>query len=117
MISPQFSLRSPRFPQEQRDHLWYPAFSTFHKANPHILNMIIGEINRARAVGIAKVSIKQNIGHIRWTETIRTQAHDGYKINDAFTSLYAIVIAATYPEWSDMFEQRELRSLPTDKRK
>lgn len=115
-LSPQLlDNRKPKFPAEYRDHLWYPAFRSFHKDNPHILVMIIGEIFRAREVGIKKVSIKQIIGHIRWTETIRTQANDGYKINDAYTSLYAIVVSSTYPEWSDMFEQRELRSLPNDK--
>ena len=106
-----------QFPEDAKQHLWFPAFRTFHNQNKHIYKMIIYEIIKAREVGIRKVTIKQIIGHIRWTETIRTQANDGYKINDAFTSLYALMVSSTYPEWADMFEQRELRSLPNDKRK
>lgn len=105
-----------RFPQEYRDHLWYPAFAQFHQANPHILSMILEELHRAKAVGITKVSIKNIIGHIRWNLTISTRSHDTYKINDAFTSLYALLIEVNYPQYADMFEQRELRSLPKAKK-
>ena len=119
MSSPHllFTPRTPRFPLKHRDHLWYPAFKTFHKDNPQVLDLILEEITRAREVGINKVSIKTIIGHIRWNMTISTKSQDGFKINDAYTSLYAIVISSTYPEWSDMFEQRELRSLPKSKTK
>jgi hypothetical protein len=77
--------------------------------------MILEEINRAREVGITKVSIKTIIGHIRWNMTITTKSHD-YKINDAYTSLYGLLISFNYPELRDMFEQRELRSLPKQRK-
>lgn len=75
-----------------------------------IINLIVDELSKAKAAGIAKVSIKQIIGVIRWNMSIQTRSSD-YKINDAFTSLYAILVDANFPEFSGMFEQRELRCI------
>lgn len=109
IISPQsFKLR---FPAEYRNHSWYESFAKFHKDNPIILSMITEELHKAKSVGISKVSIKQIIGHIRWNLTISTRSNSPYKINDAYTSLYALLIEFNYPQYSGMFEQRELRSL------
>jgi hypothetical protein len=104
-------MRSLRFPAEYRLHNHYKSFVQFHVSNPHVLDLIVHEINRAKSAGIRKVSIKTIIGAIRWNLTVSTSSQDGFKINDAFTSLYAILIEHSYPEFSGMFEQREIRSI------
>lgn len=105
---PSNDLRMPRDIVLQHKH--WPAFRDFHKKNPQVLEMILAEIDKAIAAGLTQVSIKTIIGHIRWNLTISTVSQDGYKINDAYTSLYAVMISKNWPEYSHLFEQREKRA-------
>lgn len=91
-------------------HKHWKGFREFHIANPDVLNLILTEIDKAVAVGLNLVSIKTIIGKIRWDMTVSTVSHDGFKINDAYTSLYATMIARNWPEYADMFEQRDKRA-------
>lgn len=92
-----------------RHHPYYERFLDFHNENPQVAQMIVSELHRAIIANIKKVSIKTIIGKIRWDMTISTHSHDGFKINDAYTSLYARLILEDYPHFKSLFECREVK--------
>ena len=96
---------------EDKQHLWYASFRTFHYENPQILQMILEQLDKAMEKGMTKVSIKTIIGYLRWDVTLQIKGDYEFKINDAYTSLYSELIAKNWPEYGHMFEQRIFRSI------
>ena len=108
MVKKVDHLKAPNILQKH-DH--WKSFRTFHDANPAVLDLILLELDHAASAGIKKVSIKTIIGKLKWDLQVKTQTNDEYKINDAFTSLYAAIIAKNWPEYAHMFEQRSMRAI------
>lgn len=86
------------------------AFQEFNKQNPRVWETFQEQCLRAIRLGKIKISAKQLIGYIRWDVALKTNADDGFKINDAFTSRYARYFAEKYPQYQDIFNYRELRN-------
>lgn len=89
------------------------AFERFDAENPHIYELFkkyLREWYKANKHNpSAKTSSKLIINRIRW-EVMTTTTADDYKINDAFTAHYARKFANEHPQFSHLFEFREIRS-------
>lgn len=95
------------------------AFNAYHALNPHVYDEVkklaLAAINKGRQ----KISFKLIINVIRWERFMRTEEPtvfnlDGtlvaFKINDAYSSRYARLFVADFPQHADKIEFRELRS-------
>lgn len=100
-----------RIPETIIFHKHYDAFRVFFYNNPHVWYTLYEMVNDAVTAGARNLSIKHALGAIRWNMNIKTNKQEGeYKINDAYTSLYAAIMAENYPELACHFEQRKLKS-------
>ena len=106
------------------------AFTKYHEENPEVFEMFkkylreIVQNKRARGIKSKdiKTSSKMILNRIRWevsnvgivTNNSENKAEervfDSFKINDAFTSRYARLFCDQNPEWSHLFNLRELRT-------
>ncbi len=88
------------------------SFEQYHKDNPTIYELFIGYALSWLATGAKKISSKQIIGRIRWEIEVETKGDSArtFKINDIYSSRYARKFIADYPEYSERFELRGLRS-------
>jgi hypothetical protein len=86
------------------------AFGEFHKNNPQVYERFKQLTMRLISKGRKRYSSKTIICVIRYMHDIRTTTSDDFKINDAYTSRYARLFCEEFPEHSDFFELRELRS-------
>lgn len=100
-----------KVPSRLINHKHFANWLLFHRDNVEVIHLIIDEVREAKSLGITQVSIKTICGFIRWDITKRFKTSTGFKINDAYTSIYAEVIAYNFPELSDMFSQRDLRAV------
>ncbi len=87
------------------------AFKEFNQANPKIYELFKEQVLRAQKAGKKKVSSKAIINYIRWEMHIKTTSEDGYKINDAFTAMYARKYVHDYPHNKSLFEFRKRKSI------
>ncbi len=92
------------------------AFAKFHKDNPRVYQMFTEQVLRAVRRKRLRVSSKAIINWIRWEVSLDIKSTDGYKVNDAFTAHYARQFIKDYPEYTDMFEFRELRDGSEEKK-
>ena len=112
------------------------AFTEYHEENPEVFEMFrkyllqIVNSNLSKTVSIERLqaekkirtSSKMIINRIRWEiatvgiqapnseENVKEGKFDSFKINDAFTSRYARLFCDQNPEWSFLFNLRNLRS-------
>jgi len=100
-----------KYPQGLYLHQWSNRFKAFDTANPDVYYAIMKEIEKAVDKGLTKFSIKTIIGNVRWTKTLETVSNDGFKINDAYTSLYARVIIYNYPHLVQYIDTRSFRGV------
>jgi hypothetical protein len=84
-------------------------FESFHRANPHILSVIIRVALEAKRAGWSHLGIGQIYERLRWLWAIQTQGGE-YKLNNNHRSYYARVVMSLVPELSGLFEVRNLRS-------
>lgn len=104
-----YNIKSLQVPEEVQQSSYYDKWLRFHLDNRNIIRMILDELNRAKSKGLKKVSIKQIIGKIRWEKSLETVSED-FRINDAFTSIYAHVIAYNFDEYKSLFDCKPLRA-------
>lgn len=97
------------YPQGLYLHQWSNRFKAFDMANPDVYYAIMKEIEKALDKGLTKFSIKTIIGNVRWAKTLETVSNDGFKINDAYTALYARVIIYNYPFLVQYIDTRSFR--------
>ncbi len=88
------------------------AFAEYCKDNPEVYMHFVHFAIAWLKTGVNKISSKQIIGRIRWHVEVDTkgEAAREFKINDAFTSRFARKFTEDYPEHSERFEFRHLRS-------
>jgi len=86
------------------------AFKKYHKNNPVIYLYYKKYALSWIITGAKKISSKQIIGRIRWEIEVEVHSVDNFKINDAFTAHYARLFTKEYPQYSNIFEFRKLRS-------
>lgn len=86
------------------------AFQEFHTKNPKVWEIYREQVLKAISIGRKKISSKQLLGYIRWKIYMTTNSSDGFKINDAYTSRYARLFAKEFPQHTDIFNYRHLRT-------
>ena len=88
------------------------AFDKFHQSNPDVYEMIKGQAFKAIRIGRTKISIKAIVNWIRWNiyVDVNHNPSTGYRINDAYISLYARKFVKDYPAYEDYIEMRKLRA-------
>lgn len=87
-------------------------FYEFHEANPEVFvaleEMAITLIERGRR----KFGISLLIEVLRWNYYMKTDdPNSDYKINNNYRSYYARLLIEHHPDWADVFELRNLRSV------
>lgn len=88
------------------------SFGQYVKDNPAIYGYFVSFAIAWLKSGAKKISAKQIIGRIRWELQVETKGPHAidFKINDAFSSRFSRLFISDYPEYSNRFEFRELRS-------
>ena len=85
------------------------AFIEFHRKNPKLYLEFEKQAYRAINAGKTKISSKMILNYIRWNVFIET-TDKMFRVNDAFTALYARLFISLHPEHEDKFEVRKLRT-------
>jgi len=98
-------------PPAVKDHSAWQDWQRYHRHNRHVMRSIVDELRRAKEAGRVKASVKAIINYLRWNMYVTGNSNDEYAINDKYTGIYTHIIAATFPEYRDMIEMRELRAL------
>lgn len=96
--------------EEQTGRSIDSSFRKFHKENPKVYNMFKEQVFRAMRKGRDKFSANAIINWIRWEVALQVKTEDEYKINNNFSSRYARLFVEDNPEYSYMFNFRDLRS-------
>jgi hypothetical protein len=86
------------------------AFEAFNTRNPEVYKAFEAQALAAVRLGKRKVSSKQILGYIRWNMFLAIDQNETFKINDAYTAHYARLFAKNYPQYSGIFNFRELRA-------
>ena len=89
------------------------AFGEFHRANPHVLELLVRLCREAQARGVRRLSAKALIERARWDLGVATDG-EPYRLNNSHTSRYARLIADRHPELAALFEFRSLRAPPPE---
>ena len=93
-------------------------FKEFHEKNPIVYALFkryareLIEIRRGKAIPDKdiRLSSKLIINRIRWEQQISLVRVGKWKINDAFTSMYARQFVEDFPKWGFLFNLRKLRN-------
>lgn len=85
------------------------AFEKFHKAHPEVYQYFRWFASEAIISGRKRFSAYLIANRIRWETQILTGNHK-FKINNNHIAFYARMFAQEFPEYSDLFEFRALRS-------
>ena len=96
-------------PQSVQKHTAWKDWLVYHSSNKQVMRSIISELEKARAAGREKASVKAIINYLRWNLYIDTG--NDYKINYKYTGIYTHMVWHNFPEYRDMIETRELRSV------
>jgi hypothetical protein len=94
------------------------AFEEFDKANPEVYKVfcrfaeqwISKQLEAGKKLEDVRISAKQVCGRIRWWSSVEVEKTTDFRINDAFTCLYARKFLKDHPKYESVFELRTLRS-------
>ncbi len=89
------------------EHPWLPRFEKFHAENPHVYARFKEMALKLISQGHRRYSSKTLLCVIRFERDVSTSGGEPWKINDAFTALYARLFALDHPHRADFFEYRE----------
>lgn len=98
-------------PPSVKNHSAWKDWTRYHRLNRHVMRSIVSELERARSAGRMKASVKAIINYLRWNMYVLGDGSDIYAINDKYTGIYTHIIAATFPQYRDMIDKRELRAV------
>lgn len=85
-------------------------FLDFHHANPHVYDRLVELAFEWQHAGHQRCSMDMLVHLVRWDHGTRTNAGDGFKINDHYVSRYTRLICANEPALAPLFTTRTLRS-------
>ncbi len=87
-------------------------FEQFHHKHPNVLHELARLAWQAKNQGRTKIGMKQLFEVLRWERMIAGLPDEGeaFKLNNNYTSRYARLIMARYPDLEGMFDTRELRA-------
>jgi hypothetical protein len=85
-------------------------FEEFHAANPVVLETLERETQRWLDAGHSRLGIGMLWERLRWVLHVEVTGNPVPRLNDHHRSRYVRLMIQRHPEWSSVFELRELRS-------
>lgn len=85
------------------------GFTAFHAANPWVLTALENLTAQLLADGARKLGIGMLWEVVRWRYISQTRG-DTFKANNNFRSRYVRLLIERHPDWSAVFDTREIRS-------
>ena len=82
-------------------------FESFHDLNPWVLDALEQLTADYVVRGRRRLGIKMLVEVLRW-QYGRATTGDDFKLNNNYSSRYVRLIQERHPEWSDVFQTREL---------
>lgn len=96
-------------PEHDPDDTIQARFEAFHAANPWVLTSLEKLTREHLETGARRLGIGMLWEVIRWKYASATRGDD-FKANNNFRSRYVRLLRDLHPEWSDVFNVRELRT-------
>jgi len=96
-------------PEPEQDQTIQERFEAFHKANPHVYEIVVGMARQLYHKGRKRISISMIFEVLRYEYLIRTEG-DAFRLNNDFRSRYVRMLREREPALGALFETRELRS-------
>ncbi|UQA93681.1 hypothetical protein [Streptomyces halobius] len=84
-------------------------FESFHQLNPWILEQLEALAADCAERGLRRIGIGMLFEVLRWQYGRATQG-EPFKLNNDFRSRYVRSMLDRHPEWTSLFETRELRT-------
>ncbi|MEV0445905.1 hypothetical protein AB0I84_10455 [Streptomyces spectabilis] len=84
-------------------------FEMFHQLNPWILEQLKVLTADCAARGLRRIGIGMLFEVLRW-QYGRATCGEPFRLNNDFRSRYVRIMVEQHPEWSSLFETRELRT-------
>ena len=105
MIAP---VQLPLFAESRNEE----AFRAFHKANPHVIELVIREARNLRdRSGLDRGAIGTVWEHLRWLYAVKTErAESDFNLNDHHRAYYARLAMQRAPDLAGFFETRRQES-------
>ena len=85
-------------------------FLKYHRANPHVYQMLVKLARQVKASGRKQYGIKSLFERLRWHMDFETKSVAPFKLNNNYTGRYARLLMEQEPELRGIFITRELRS-------
>lgn len=85
-------------------------FTEFDRKNPEVYDMFKKYTFQIIRCGKIKTSAKMIVERIRWEQYINTDTKDGFKISNDFTTHLARKFVRDFPEHTDLFNFKRLKS-------
>lgn len=98
-------------PESLKDHPYLERFKKFHEDNTQVMRRIIEILEQHLDMEKDYASIDYIIGKIKYDEQMKVKGNYKYKINDAFTSIYARIIVHNFPKFKKLINIKKLRSV------
>ncbi len=87
-------------------------FQKFHAMNPRVFELLEWLAKKRITEGAKRISIGDLCERLRWDTTLPTyDPNSRFKVNNDYRSLYARLLIERHPEWDELIERRELRSI------
>ncbi len=80
-------------------------FAAFHKANPHVADVLEALVSEWLAAGHHKVGMKAVAERARWESGVRSTG-EPWAINNSFVSFYSRLMIERHPIWAEYIETR-----------
>ena len=104
---------NPYFMELNFDAKLRPAeqFEQFHKLNPQVATALEEMASELIQRGRKKVGIKMLMEVLRWNYQMKTDdPNSDFKLNNNYAPYYARLLIERHPDWTDIFELRQIRS-------
>ena len=85
-------------------------FQEFHTANPHVFENLEELAFKLLNRGVKHFGISLLYENLRW-HFLMTTTDQEFRLNNNFRSHYARLLIERHPEWADVLDIREMRSL------
>ena len=95
--------------QAQRDLTLQERFVVFHLSNPQVFTELERMTQQMVNRGRTRLSMKCLVEVLRWSYYLTTSDPESeFKVNNSFTSLYTRLMIDVHPEWTNLFQLREI---------
>lgn len=85
------------------------AFLKFHKAHPHVYEMLVKLARQVKESGRKRYGIECLFSRLRWHYDFEVRSEEEFKLNNNYTSRYARLLMKQEEDLAGVFSVRELR--------